>query len=115
MEIKQISYLDSRVELENGVYYLVEVTTPKFFYTLMKRSKSRFVSTGYPYIIISKLTDEIIRAAIQKLIDAKDSYWLKLYHIMTTLKIKDINKILDWKEDVSIELEAKIDAEIEGE
>ena len=71
--------------------YLVEVTTPKFFYTLMKNFKSDFVPARYPYIIVSKLTDEIIRSAIiQEFIDAKeDSYWLKLYHITATLKIED--------------------------
>jgi hypothetical protein len=105
MEIKEISYLDPRVDLENDcldvfvtlendVYYLIEVTTPKFFYTLMEGEKSDFVPPGYPYIIVSKLTDNIIRAAIQEFIDRKeDSYWLKLYHITATLKIEDINEI----------------------
>jgi len=127
MEIKQLSYLDPRVDLENDcldvfvtlendVCYLVEVTTPKFFYTLMKRLKSYFVPVGYPYIIVSKLTDEVIRSAIQKFIDAKeDSYWLKLYHITATLNIEDINEILDRKKKEDSELEAKINAEIERE
>ena len=107
MKIKKISYLDPRVNLENDCldvfvtlenddYYLIEVTTPKFFYTLMEKSKSDFVPPSYPYIIVSKLTDDIIRAAIQEFIDKKeDSYWLKLYHITATLKIEDINEILD--------------------
>ena len=123
MEIKKISYLDPRVDLENDcldvfvtlendVYYIVEVTTPKFFYTLMEKSKSDFVPAGYPYVIVSKLTDEVIRSAIQQFIDAReDSYWLKLYHMTATLKIEDINEILDRKEKEYIEL----DAEIEGE
>ena len=127
MKIKEISYLDLRVDLENDCldvfvtlenddYYLIEVTTPKFFYTLMEKFKSNFVPPSYPYIIVSKLTDDIIRAAIQEFIDAKeDSYWLKLYHMTATLKIEDINEILDRKEKEDIELEAKIDAEIEGE
>ena len=127
MKIKEISYLDPRVDLENDCLdvfvtlendacYLIEVTTPKFFYTLMEKFKSDFVPAGYPYIIVSKLTDEIIRAAIQEFIDAKeDSYWLKLYHMTATLKIEDINEILDRKEKEDIELEAKIEAEIEGE
>lgn len=127
MEIKQLSYLDPRVDLENDcldvfvtlendVCYLVEVTTPKFFYTLMKRFKSDFVPVGYPYIIVSKLTDEVIRSAIQEFIDAKeDSYWLKLYHITATLNIEDINEILDRKKKEDSELEAKINAEIERE
>ena len=127
MKIKEISYLHSPrdlendcldvfVTLENDACYLIEVTTPKFFYTLMEKFKSDFVPAGYPYIIVSKLTDEVIRAAIQEFIDAKeDSYWLKLYHMTATLKIEDINEILDRKEKEDIELEAKIEAEIEGE
>jgi hypothetical protein len=124
MKIKEISYLDPRVDLEddcldvfvtlednyctNEFSYLVEVTTPKFFYTLMERFQSDFVPSGYPYIIVSKLTDEIIQAAIQEFIDEKeDSYWLKLYHITATLNIEDINEILDRKEKEEIELEAK--------
>ncbi len=127
MKIKEISYLDPQVDLENDCLdvfvtlenddcYLIEVTTPKFFYTLMEKFKSNFVPPSYPYIIVSKLTDDIIRAAIQEFIDTKeDSYWLKLYHMTATLKIEDINEILDRKEKENIELEAKIDAEIEGE
>ena len=54
MKIKEISYLDPKVDLENDCLdvfvtlennddYLIEVTTPKFFYTLMEKSKSNFV------------------------------------------------------------------------
>ena len=127
MKIKEISYLGPLVDLENDCldvfvtfedddFYVIEVTTPKFFYTLMKKSKSNFVPPGYPYIIVSKLTDDIIRAAIQEFIDAKeDSYWLKLYHITATLNIEDINEILYRKEKENTELDAKIDAEIDPE
>ena len=115
MKIKEISYLDPRVDLENdcldvlvtlenNVCYIVEVTTPKFFYTLMEKFKSDFVPTGYPYIIVSKLTDEVIRAAIQQFIDKEeDLYWLKLYHMIPTLNIEDINEILDRKEQEELE------------
>ena len=123
MKIKEISYLDPQVDLENDCldvfvtlenddYYLIEVTTPKFFYTLMEKFKSNFVPPSYPYIIVSKLTDDIIRAAIQEFIDTKeDSYWLKLYHMTATLKIEDINEILYRKEKENTELEAEIEAE----
>lgn len=123
MKIKEISYLDPQVDLENDCldvfvtlenddYYLIEVTTPRFFYTLMEKFKSNFVPPSYPYIIVSKLTDDIIRAAIQEFIDTKeDSYWLKLYHMTATLKIEDINEILYRKEKENTELEAEIDAE----
>ena len=123
MKIKEISYLDPQVDLENDCldvfvtlenddYYLIEVTTPKFFYTLMEKFKSNFVPPSYPYIIVSKLTDDIIRAAIQEFIDTKeDYYWLKLYHITCTLKIEDINEILYRKEKENTELESEIEAE----
>lgn len=63
MEIKQIYYLDLRIDaendcldvlrtLENDVCYMVEVTTPKFFYIIMEKCKSDFVLPGYPYIIV---------------------------------------------------------------
>lgn len=71
---------------------------------------------SYPYIIVLKLTDDIIRAAIQEFIDTEeDSYWLKLYHVTVTLNIKDINEILDRKEKENTELEAEVYAEIEAE
>ena len=123
MKIKKISYLDPQVDLENDcldvfvtlendAYYLIEVTTPKFFYTLMEKFKSNFVPPSYPYVIVSKLTDDIIRAAIQEFIDTKeDSYWLKLYHMTATLKIEDINEILYRKKKQNTELEAEIEAE----
>jgi hypothetical protein len=107
MKIKEISYLGPIVDLENSCidvivtlenddFYVVEVTTPRFFYTLMENN---FVPPCYPSIIVSKLTDDIIRAAMQEYIDSEeDSYWLKLYHITATLKIEDINEILDRKE-----------------
>lgn len=127
MEIKEISYLGPRMDLkndclnvfvtlENDACYIIQVTTFKFFYTLMGKFKSEFVPPSYSYIIVSKLTDEIIRAAIQEFINAKeDSFWLKLYHITPTLKIKNINEILDRKEKKNIQLKAEVEEEIEGE
>ena len=87
MKIKKINYmvprdlvndcLDVCVTLEDNSSYLVEVTTPEFLTVLMENGK--FLPPQYPYIIVSKLTDEIIRAAIQEFINAEeDSYWLKL-------------------------------------
>lgn len=130
MKVKEIKYLvpptdsvndclDVFVILEDdyctGEFsYLVEVTTPQFLSAFMEKFKDDFVPPGYPYIIVSKLTDEIIQAAIQAYINTEDdSYWLKLYHIVPTLDIEDINEILDRKKQQNIELEAKIDAEVE--
>ena len=74
----------------------------------MEKFKSDFVPAGYPYVIVSKLTDEVIRSTIQEFIDVKeDSYWLKLYHMTATLNIEDINEILYRKEKENTELEAE--------
>mmetsp|Transcript_31687 Transcript_31687/g.52905 ORF Transcript_31687/g.52905 Transcript_31687/m.52905 type:complete len:134 (+) Transcript_31687:946-1347(+) len=127
MKVKEIKYLTSPTDRINDCLDifvvlednyctndLVEVTTPQFISAVMKKSKSDFLEPGYPYIIVSKLTDEIIQAAIQAYIDTEDdSYWLKLYHIVPTLDIEDINEILYRKKQENIELEAKIDAKIE--
>lgn len=132
MKIKEISYLgrpadliddclDVFVSLEdeystNEFYYFVEVTTPQFLSALIEESESGFLPPCYPYIIVSKLTDEIIHAAIQSFVDTSDdSYWLKLYHVTATLKINDLNEILYRKKQEQMKLEAEIDAKLKAE
>lgn len=130
MKIKKINYLVPATDLINDcldvfVYledefcseefaYFVEVTTPQCLSRRMEKSESEFLSPSYPYILVSKLTDEIIEAAIQSFIDTDDdSYWLKLYHIPATLNIEDINEILYRKKQENMELEARIDANLD--
>ena len=107
MKIKEIEYeippedlingcLDVFVTLEDNSLYFVEVTTPRFLEVLMEESK--FLPPQYPYIIVSELTDEIIKATIEEFIRAEeDSYWLKLYHVTPTLNIEDTHEILGRK------------------
>ena len=96
--------------------YYVEVTTPQFLSTIMEEENHPFLLPSYPSIIVSKLTDDIIRATIQAYIDTDDHlYWLKLYHIVPKLKIKEINEILYRKKQEAIELAAELDAELENE
>ena len=96
--------------------YVVEVTTPQALSAILKEEKSEFLSPGYPYIIVSKLTNDILRAAIESFINTKDdSYWLKLYHVILSLEIEDLNEILDRQKRESIEFAAEIDAELEDE
>ena len=138
VKIKKIKYLlpprdilndalDVFVTLEDdyctdGFCYFVEVTTPQFLLTIMEKEKSAFLSPDYPCIIVSKLTDDIIRAAIESFINPQDSIdsddevrWLKLYHVIPKLTIKEIDEILYRKKQESIELEAEVDAEFEAE
>lgn len=72
-----------------------EVTTPQFLSTIIEEEKCPFLSPDYPYIVVSKLTDKIIKAAIESFINFDENIrWLKLYHIMPTLDIKEIDEIL---------------------
>ena len=136
IKIKKISYLipprdmlndalDVIVELEENsdeFGYVVEVTTPQFLSTLMEKEKSTFLSPDYPCIIVSKLTDDIIQAAIESFINPKDSeniyeelFWLKLYHLIPSLTIEDVNELYDRKKQQAIKWEADVDAELEAE
>jgi len=100
----------------DGFSYFVEVTTPQFLYALMEKFESDFVPSDYPYIIVSKLTYDIMKAAIQSFIDTRnDLYWLKLYHVTSILKTANLNEMLYRKKQKNIDLEAKIDAEFDAE
>lgn len=113
--------LDVFVTLEDdycsdGFGYFVEVTTPRYLSTIMENEKNAFLSPDYPCIIVSKLTDNIIRAAIESFINSDDEVrWLKLYHVIPMLTIQEIDDILDRKKREGIELDAEVDAEFEAE
>lgn len=128
VKIKKIKYLipprdifndalDVFVSLEDdyctdGFYYFIEVTTPQFLATIMEKENNTFLLPDYPCIIVSKLTDDIIRAAIESFINSDDEVrWLKLYHIIPKLNTQEINEILYRKKQEDI----KLDAEFEDE
>jgi len=132
MKIKEISYLGPITDLiytsidvfvcledercNDEFSYVVEVTTPQFLSSMMEKSESHFLGPNYPYIIVSKLTDEIIKEALQAFVnEEEDSFWLKVYHITPRLNIEDINELLDRKKQEKIELDAIIDAEMAAE
>ena len=100
----------------DGFCYFVEVTTPQFLSTIMEKENSAFLSPDYPCIIVSKLTDDIIRAAIESFMNSDDGmYWLKLYDIMPSLEIEEINEILYRKKQESIELSVEVELELDQE
>jgi len=136
VKIKKITYLvpprdilndavDVLVDLEENsdeFGYVVEVTTPQFLSTLMEKKKMEFLSPNYPFIIVSKLTDDTIRAAIESFINPQDPidpheelYWLKLYHLIPSLEMEDVNELYDRKKQEAIELESEVDVEFEAE
>ena len=128
MKIEKITYLVDPTDLiydqldvfvfledeycSDAFAYVIEVTTLEFLSEIMKKSKSSFLPPSYPYIIVSKLTDQIIHSAVQAFVDEEDdSFWLKLYHTIVTLDTQDLNKILYQKNQENIALNAEIDAE----
>lgn len=56
--------------------------------------KVNFYGPGLPWIIVQKLTKEIIYEAIKAYIDDKpEGYWLKLYHFAPNMNIAVFNQI----------------------
>lgn len=73
--------VDVFVELEekSPYTYIVVVGTAKNLETLMEKENLNYFEVGHPFIIVKKLTKEIIEETIQAY--AKDNaYWLKLHH-----------------------------------
>ena len=73
------SNIDIFVELENTYKYTVVVATAKNIESLMDKERMNYFEPGYPFIIVKKLTKEIISEAIQTYA-SDETYWLKLYH-----------------------------------
>jgi predicted nucleotidyltransferase len=73
------SNIDVFVELEDAYTYTVVVATAKNIESLMDKEKINYFEPGYPFIIVKKLTKEIITEAIEAYA-SDDAYWLKLYH-----------------------------------
>ena len=73
------SNIDVFVELEDSYTYTVVVATAKNIESLMDNENMNYFEPGHPFIIVKKLTKEIITEAIEAYA-ADDAYWLKLYH-----------------------------------
>ena len=78
----------------------------------MEKENNAFLLPDYPCIIVSKLINDIIRAAIESFINSDDEVrWLKLYHIIPKLNIQEIDEILYRKKQEAIELDAEFEYE----
>ena len=71
--------LDVFVELEDGYTYTIVIATAKNIVSLMDKEKKNFFGPGHPFIIVKKLTKDIIEEAV-KAYAGNDAYWLKYYH-----------------------------------
>ena len=89
-KIKDISNAntDVCVRFEDGFYLNVIVGTPQNLQYLMEKDEVNFWEPGLPWVIVQKLTKEIIHEAIQAYKDARPhGYWLKLYYFATDIDI----------------------------
>ena len=82
------SNIEVFVTLQDGFPLTIVVGTPKNLQYLMEKDKVNFYGPGLPWIIVQKLTKEIIQEAIKAYMDDKpEGYWLKLYHFATDIDI----------------------------
>ena len=86
------SNIDVFVELEDGYTYTVVVATAKNIESLMDKEGMNYFEPGYPFIIVKKLTKEIISKAIQAYA-SDEAYWLKLYYFAGKVDIAVFNQL----------------------
>ena len=88
------SNIEVFVTLEDGFPLTIVVGTPKNLQYLMEKDHVNFYGPGLPWIIVQKLTKEIIQEAIKAYIDDKpDGYWLKLYYFALDIDIAVLNQL----------------------
>ena len=86
--------IDVFVELDDGYSYTVVVATYKNIVSQMDKTKNEFLEPGSPFIIVKRLTKEIIEQAI-KSFAKDDAYWLKLHHLSAEFDISTLNTLRD--------------------
>ena len=87
------SNIDVFVELEDGYTYTVVVATAKNIESLMDKEKMNYFEPGYPFIIVKKLTKDIIEETLKAYAKNNDGYWLKLYHFAGKINKTVFNKL----------------------
>jgi hypothetical protein len=81
--------IDVFVEGEDGYTYVVTVGTPKNLDYLMDTEKMNYFD-GHPFIIVKKLTQEIILHAYA---EKDDGYWIKLYYFAGYMNMTVFNQL----------------------
>ena len=117
MKIKRIEFaheitdphmdnLDVFVENEDGYTYSIVVSTPGDLVDQMVQEKINFIRPDTPKIIVKKLTEPIVREAIEAYAE-NDGQWLKLCQFGDDIDISVLNKLEEehrkewegWEED----------------
>lgn len=103
MRIKKIRFIDEvkdqlndsidvGIEFEDGSSYTIVVSTPGDLLDQMEQEKINFIMPDTPKIIVKKLTEQIVREAIQAYAE-NDGYWLKLCQFGDDIDISVLNKL----------------------
>ena len=98
-----IDNLDVFVENEDGYTYTIVVSTPDDLVDQMEQEKFNFIRPDTPKIIVKKLTEPIVREAIEAYAE-NDGYWLKLCQFGDDIDISVLNKLeeehrKEWEEE----------------
>jgi len=96
-EIENI-YNDSTdviITLDDGFKYGTVIRTPANLLSLMKAENANFMSPGENFIIVKKLTPEVIQEAVKAFVEERDAYWLKLLHVESYFDIETLNNLRD--------------------
>jgi hypothetical protein len=87
---------DPYCEKDPDFYYVVEVATPSNLSHLMEKWELTYLPPMAPFIIVQKLTKEIINEAIKAFVEEQDdAYWLKVYHLASIFTIDELNAAIE--------------------
>lgn len=73
--------IDVIVTLEDGISYVIVVTTPQNYYWFMDKERIDYVPPSPPLVIVRSLTEENIRIAIEAFAE-NEAFWLKIYFLL---------------------------------
>ena len=88
------SNIDVFVTLEDRFTVTLVVGTPQNLQYLMEKDQVNFYGPGIPWIVVRKLTKEIIEEAITAYIEEDpEAYWLKLHYFSTDIDPAVFNQL----------------------
>jgi len=85
---------DIFVKLKDGFYLTITVATPRNLEFLMQKDEKTFFQPGSCWVIVQKLTTEIIQEAVEAYMnDRPDGYWLKLFYFGNDIDISVFDQL----------------------
>lgn len=102
--------VDVCVDSENGYTFTVSIATPKYLLQRMDGEKSNFSKPNDLFIVVRKLTQEIISETLEAYAE-NDAFWLKLQAFASEIDISvlDALQAKHVKESIEFNLLCKLD------